>query len=86
MPPITVPPAVTFVRGRKSLWEKYPAFLKAMRGNPIKVLTLQEILASLDGSDSTTVAGSAIGRTLQLMKAAKKGEQYLIKEVESEAD
>lgn len=76
--------AVTFAKGTKSKWEKHPLFLKAMRGNPIKILTLQEILSAFDKSSSTIVAGSAIGRTIQLMKAAKKGEKYLIQEVASE--
>lgn len=65
--------AVTFIKGKSQQWERNPLFMEALQGNPIRILTLQEILEYLDDDDSTTVAASAIGRTLQLMRAMKRG-------------
>lgn len=73
--------AVTFTKGRPHQWERYAKFTSALNSNPIRILTLQEILQHLDQDDSTTVAASAIGRTLQLMRAAKKGAKALEREV-----
>jgi len=78
--------AVTFIKGDRQKWEKYARFSKAMKGNPIRLLPLEEILKHLDKDESTTVAASAIGRTLQLMRAAKKGSSALAKVVKSQAD
>ena len=73
--------AVTFVKGKTLDWERYPAFVSSLKGNPLKVLELQEVLKYLDESISTTVASSAIGRTLQLMRASKRGAEALKREV-----
>ena len=62
--------AVTSIKGDKELWETHPRFQKAMRGNPIKLLSLPDMLKKLMGSLSTTMAGSDLGRTLQLLRAA----------------
>ena len=59
--------AVAFITGKSNNWERNPPFMEALQGNPIRILTLEEILEHLDNDDSTTVAASAIGRTLQLM-------------------
>lgn len=75
--------AATFTKGDKQTWETNPRFLEALDGNPIKLLTLQEILTDLDADKTTTVATSAIGRTLQLMRAARKGAPALEEEVQS---
>jgi len=77
--------AVTFVKGKRHLWETHPRFQEALNGNPIKLLTLEEILKHLD-DDSTTVAASAVGRTLQLMRAAKRGGKALEKAVTTQVD
>lgn len=62
--------AVTAIRGDARLWETHKPFRKAMRGNPIRILTLSEMLGALMPALSTTVAGSTLGRTLQLLKAS----------------
>ena len=62
--------AVTHVVGCAETWEQYPPFREAMSGNPIKLVTLQEMLQEVSSSLSTTVAGTELGRTLQLFKAA----------------
>jgi hypothetical protein len=41
-----------------------------MRGNPIKLITLQEMLEEVNGRLSQTLAGTEIGRMLQLIRAA----------------
>lgn len=67
-------------RGAKA-WQNHKRFKKALKGNPIKILTLQEILDQLWTNTETTMEGSEIGRLLQVIKASgwesslKKGEQ-----------
>lgn len=63
--------AVTRLKGNKSTWEEYPFFEKTMRGNPVKILTLHEILDALYPGLSNTVASSSIGRLLQIIKASQ---------------
>jgi hypothetical protein len=62
--------AVTKLIGSASPWENHPHFAKALEGNPIKVLTLLEMLQEVYPKLSTTVAGTELGRTLQLFRAA----------------
>jgi hypothetical protein len=76
--------AVTFIKGNKQTWEKCPRFVEAMKGNPILLLSLEDILTHLNDDLSTTVAASAIGRTLQLMRAAQKGKKAMAKEVQAQ--
>ena len=62
--------AVTIIKGDPRIWETYPPFRDAMRGNPIKLLSLTEMLTVLMRSLNTTMANSQLGRTLQLLKAS----------------
>jgi hypothetical protein len=62
--------AVTKLRGEASVWEQYPSFRNNLRGNPIKILTLQEMLSDLYSKTKTTVASSEVGRLLQVIKAS----------------
>jgi hypothetical protein len=62
--------AVTRLDGEKSVWEQHEMFSCAIGGNPIKVLDMQEMLASILPKLTTTVANTSIGRMLQLMKAS----------------
>jgi hypothetical protein len=61
--------AVTVLKGDPSLWENEPGFRKAMNQNPIRILTLKDMLTELFPRLGTTVASSQLGRTLQLIKA-----------------
>lgn len=63
--------AVTHVVGDRSIWEKHEKFKEALRGNPIKVIDLEEMLQEIGPGLGTTVAGTEVGRMLQLLKAAK---------------
>ena len=63
---------VTFLRkpNDRSIWENDNEFREAIGGNPLRILTLSEILDTLSASITTTPAASEIGRVLQLIKAA----------------
>lgn len=62
--------AVTVLKGEKREWESYPRFQNAMRSNPVQLLTLTDMLTYLIPELGTTIAGSQLGRTLQLLKAS----------------
>jgi hypothetical protein len=65
--------AVTRVKGSvegRALWENHKPFINAMGGNPIKLLSLSEMLDELFPKITGTVASSQLGRTLQLIKAS----------------
>ena len=51
-------------------WEGNTRFRGALEGNPIRILTLAEMLDYLWGALTRTPAASEIGRSIQLMKAA----------------
>lgn len=62
---------VTSVKGDPEVWEKCPEFRRALgEGNPIKLLSLPDMLDKLYPSLSNTLAPSEIGRVLQLVKAS----------------
>jgi hypothetical protein len=54
----------------RSLWEENPVFKKALGGNPILFVTLEEMLVEVHDQLGTSVASSQFSRTLQLIKAA----------------
>ena len=62
--------AVTLGKGDKSRWEENPRFLEATRGNPLRVLTLKEMVEEIEPNITRTPAATDIGRTLQLFRAA----------------
>lgn len=62
--------AVTAIRGDRIAWENYPLFGAAMQGNPIRILSLGEMLNEVVPAVSTTMASSQLGRMIQLLKAS----------------
>lgn len=76
--------AVTVVNGYRSKWEQHQPFVRAMEGNPIKIVDLSEMLRLIEERSTTTVASSDIGRVLQLMRAAQGGKKALLETVESQ--
>lgn len=62
--------AITRLNGDAQLWEKHPPFCRAMAGNPIRLITLREMLEEVYGQLKTTLAGTELGRMLQLFRAA----------------
>ncbi len=63
--------AVTTIKSSKEKWENYKPFKTAMRGNPVKILTLNEMLDDLYPTIDKTPASSSVGRFVQLIKASK---------------
>ena len=66
--------AVTQLKGNQErateAWQNHKRFKKALKGNPIKIITVQEILDELWSETKTTMAESEIGRLLQVIKAS----------------
>jgi len=62
--------AVTLAKGDRSIWENCKEFRKALRNNPIRVITLKEMVDRIMPGITKTPAGTDIGRTLQLLRAA----------------
>lgn len=62
--------AVTKLVGSKDPWEGNATFIASLSGNPIRILDLKEMLNSISPSLGTTLAGTEVGRMLQLFKAA----------------
>jgi hypothetical protein len=62
--------AVTKLSGDRSEWESHRQFLRAMGGNPVRLLSLSEMVSYMLPRITKTPAGSDLGRTLQLLKAA----------------
>lgn len=62
--------AVTKVIGPKEPWESNQSFIKKLGGNPIKVLTVDEMLTEIWPKIGTTLASSELGRLLQIVKAS----------------
>jgi hypothetical protein len=64
--------AITRLKGKgdTSSWIRHPLFRKNLRGNPIKILTLKEILGEIYKDVSKTEASSDVGRLLQVIKAS----------------
>ena len=62
--------AVTAVKGDRKLWENHESFVQQLGRNPIRLITLGDMLGELVPELSTTVTNSQLSRTLQLIKAA----------------
>ena len=62
--------AVTHVVGDRSIWEQHSVFKENLKGNPVKIIDLAQMMQFIQPRLSTTVAGTEVGRTLQLFKAA----------------
>lgn len=62
--------AVTKVVGSRAPWESHPGFYQALNGNPVRILDLRDMLSVIGPRLGTTLAGTEVGRMLQLFKAA----------------
>lgn len=62
--------AVTRLSGDHTEWENHTRFRKALRGNPIRLLSLSEMVTEILPGITKTPSSSDIGRTLQLLKAS----------------
>ena len=62
--------AVTALKGDKCIWEDYKPFQNSLNGNPVKLITLNDILDNLYPIINQTPASSTVGRFLQVTKAS----------------
>jgi hypothetical protein len=62
--------AVTSIKGDRAIWEKEPMFLRKLRKNPIRIISLKDMIDDLTPTLTKTVVPSQFVRTLQLLKAA----------------
>lgn len=62
--------AVTRLTGTRYMWEDIKPYSEAMNGNPIKLITLEEMIKSVMDQMTSTPASTDVMRILQLMKAA----------------
>lgn len=54
----------------KGVWENHTCFRDALNGNPIKVLTLPEMVTDIRAELTETLARTEVGRMIQLFSAA----------------
>lgn len=62
--------AISNLSGDASAWENAPEFKEAMAGNPVKLLTFKQMIDAISPQLTTTLAGSEVGRLLQMFRAA----------------
>ncbi len=62
--------AVAHVKGSSIAWERHPPFLKALGGNPIRVITFRQMVTEIQGGLTKTLEGTEVGRMLQMFQAA----------------
>jgi hypothetical protein len=62
--------AIAKLRGPAEPWETHPGFRAALGGNPIRILTFQQMIRDLAPDMSTTLAATEVGRLLQMFAAS----------------
>ena len=62
--------AVAKAKEPRDVWEKHPRFIEALDGNPIRILTFREMIDEIRPGMTTTLAGTEVGRLLQMFAAA----------------
>ncbi|MCZ7675289.1 MAG: hypothetical protein M5U35_04615 [Roseovarius sp.] len=62
--------AVSRIHGDRAIWENHPPFQVAMQGNPVKLLAFHDMLRDIEGSLTTTLASTEVGRMMQMFRAA----------------
>jgi hypothetical protein len=62
--------AVTHLRGNGYIWTNHEPFIKALKGNPIKILPFKDMIAYVHNNIGTTLTNSQLTRTIQLIKAS----------------
>jgi len=63
--------AVAHVRGDKTVWESHQPFLDSLGGNPIRLITFQDMISEIYNDLGTTLAATEVGRMLQMFRAAR---------------
>lgn len=64
--------AVAHIRDRdyKSVWENHTRFREAIGGNPLRIITFEEMVTEISEELGTTLAATEVGRLLQMFNAA----------------
>ena len=62
--------AVTRLSGDPKEWQSNEKFIRALRGNPLRLISLSEMVTDMLPSIKRTPSGSDLGRTLQLLLAS----------------
>ena len=62
--------AVAYIRDDKSVWENHAPFSEAIGGNPLRVITFEEMVTEIHQGLGTTLAATEVGRLLQMFNAA----------------
>lgn len=62
--------AVAKVNGDRTVWENNRAFIDALGGNPVKILTFHEMILDIQDEITTTLAATEVGRMLQMFRTA----------------
>ena len=62
--------AVSRLRGERRVWEEHGPFREALQGNPVELWTFAEMVGSIQGALTMTLAATEVGRLLQLMAAS----------------
>ena len=62
--------AVTRLSGDRDDWENHRRFRNALHGNPIRLISLSEMVSEILPKLTKTPSSSDTGRTLQLLKAS----------------
>jgi hypothetical protein len=55
----------------RELWEKHEVFIENLNGNPIRIIGFDEMVREISEGTTKTLAGTEVGRMLQLFKASK---------------
>jgi len=62
--------AVAKLVGDKAVWENHRPFREALGGNPVMIITFREMVNDIQGKLTRTLAGTEVGRMLQMFHAA----------------
>lgn len=62
--------AVARLRSEATAWETNERFREALGGNPLRILTVREMIDDIERDLGTTLAATEVGRLLQMFKAA----------------
>lgn len=62
--------AVAKLSSDRKAWETHRPFRDALAGNPVKIITFQEMVEDIQRKLTTTLASTEVGRMLQMFRAA----------------
>lgn len=62
--------AVARVKGDRETWENHKPFRAAIGGNPLRIISFDEMVKQIDKNLGTTLAATEVGRLIQMFRAA----------------